>query len=221
MGDRPIVIAHRAFHKKNLEELRLLVSKLAKYKIKGIEIDTQLSSQGIPIIAHDYLLDNKKAYPTLSDFLEIVDKKTRIEIEIKGYEKNVVTKIIEIVQKSGIKNYEITSAEAPVVSLVVKLLPNSDVGIMIRHSHFSKWMTDEHKKRLILGYLELTGANVLHLDLTDYSPDLIKSLKKLGIKIHTLLSNSKRSNLKKINDLKIDFCSVTSLRIAELILSNK
>lgn len=217
----PIIIAHRGNQKLYDNSIFDAFDSAFEKGVDGIEFDVQVDENNIPIVVHDYLFDRTKKYPFLSEILEKYKNKGRLEIEVKGFEKDGIISIVNEIKKHNLSNFEVTTAEPPVSNLLSELLPNSNRGLMIRESLFSNWMTEDHINRIILGYMKLTNSNVLHLDLDIYNLKLIALLQKYKIKTHALLETDSKEYINKISEYKIDICSISNLELLELILSNK
>jgi glycerophosphoryl diester phosphodiesterase len=217
---KPIIIAHKdnqTLHKEGV--FRAFSSALA-LGADGIEFDVQVSKNGLPIIVHDYLYKENEKYPLLREVLERYRDKGRLEIEIKGYEKEGIETIVRELKKFNLPNYEVTSSEPPVCTLLAELLPKAERGLMMKNHMFEKWMPSKHVMRMIGGYLKLTKANVLHLDFKIYNSDLIEMLRKQGIKSHTLMEGISRKIARRIIGLGIDICSITDLNALPLFFIN-
>lgn len=98
-------IAHRGLHGNGVVENTAEAFKLAVEKGYGVELDIQLSSDGIPVVTHDYDLKrvfgvdkkvssltlaelNALGVPSLSEVLSILDGKVPLVAEIKGEDFN-------------------------------------------------------------------------------------------------------------------------------------
>ena len=105
-------IAHRGLHNKNIPENSLAAFENASKSGYAIELDVQLSADGIPMVFHDdntlrlcginksfsrqtanelkglKLLNTNQHIPGLSEVLSIIDGKTPILIELKNRENN-------------------------------------------------------------------------------------------------------------------------------------
>ena len=108
-------IAHRGLHGGETVENTLDAFKKAVEKGYGVELDIQLSSDKIPVVAHDYDLKrvfgiekkvssftaselNSIGVPTLSEVLSVLDGKVPLVAEIKGedFSTEVCVKAAEI-----------------------------------------------------------------------------------------------------------------------------
>lgn len=215
---KPIIVAHKGNQSPHKKGVFKAFSSAFAMGADGIEFDVQISKNGLPIIVHDYLYKENKRYPLLREVLEIYRDKGRLEIEIKGYEKEGIETIVRELKKFNLPNYEVTSSEPPVCTLLSELLPKAERGLMMRNCMFEKWMPSEHVVRMIKGYLKLTKANVLHLDFKMYNSDLIEMLRNQGIKSHTLMEGISRKIATRIIGLSIDICSITNLNALPLFL---
>ena len=218
---KPILIAHRGDKKVYKQDVFKAFDSAFSNGVDGIEFDIQVNKKGQVVIVHDYLYDQgDKNLPLLSQVIEAYKNKGRLEIEIKTYEKESVEIIVNEIKKFKIPNYEVTSAEVPVIDYVEKLIPQAERGLIMKNCLFEKWMTKEHIIRMLLGYLKFTKATVLHLDLLKYNSKLIQELKKGKIKSHTLIENQSEQAVKRAISDNIDICSITNMDIVKLFKEN-
>jgi len=116
MQNKPLILAHRGFSGKYPENTMLSFEKAYEYGADGVELDVQLSKDGIPVIIHDSAVDRttngsgkisdlslkeirflnaaatftqfgQQTIPTLEEYFEWVQNKRFItNIELKTYE---------------------------------------------------------------------------------------------------------------------------------------
>ena len=121
------------------------------------------------VVVHDYTHDVTQSYPSLEEVLDTFSSKGRLEIEMKALEEECVRQAAEIVHRINPQDYEVTSSEIPLIPVIRKHFPNALVGLLFRSCLIEEWMPVSHIHRLLMGYMTLSGANVLHLGLEHYS----------------------------------------------------
>ena len=140
------IIAHRgasAFFKENT--LAAFQAALA-FGVNAFETDIQLSKDGFLILNHDYFIANKavKAYTleelkqknicTLEELLNILDKRSFLNIEIKNDDNiysGIEEKLAACLKKYGQdknQNFLISSFYLPSLEKIKKLLPQIKIG---------------------------------------------------------------------------------------------
>ncbi len=204
---RPLLIAHRGNTRDYPENTLEAFASAFELGADGIELDAHLNNQGEVIVVHDYLYDQTQHYPTLDMILEKFGNKGRIEIEIKALELEAIGKTKQLIEKHQIQDFEITTSIIPLVPHIRVVFPKALIGLIFRRWLIEDWMTPEFVSTLVLKHLELSGANVLHLDLDLYNQQLVTDLKRDGIVLHTHLKNSDQKYLQKIIDLGINQCT--------------
>jgi len=181
----------------------------------GIELDVQCDKKGNIIVVHDYLHDQSKKYPLLKKVLEQFFSKGRIEIEIKSLELNNIKNIINLIKKINPPNFEVTSSILPSLPYIREELPQVNIGMIFKSYLIENYMTPKFIQRLLLRYMQLTKANILHLDLKHYTPAIVKIMHSYKFKTHTHLSDKNPNDYKKIKKLKIDQFTFDDITILE------
>ncbi|OGH06276.1 MAG: hypothetical protein A2171_01680 [Candidatus Levybacteria bacterium RBG_13_35_9] len=215
---KPLIIAHRGdtinYPENTIEAFKSAFEKDAD----GIELDVHLNKNNEVIVVHDYLFDESKKYPLLKDVLKQFGQRGRLEIEIKFLDPKCVIKVGELIRKYKPKDFEITSSVLPLFPYIKKEFPNEKIGLICGTKLIEDWMPQEFIEELLLAYLKLTGANVLHLQLDYYTPDIIKLLHKNNFLAHTHLKRENvLENYKKVVKLGIDQCSFDGIDLIGLI----
>lgn len=204
MKQLPIRIAHRG-NTQDFPENTLNAFHSAFYLgANGIECDVQLDDKNNLIVVHNYTFDRKKTYPTLQEVLKECGPRGRVEIEIKTLNKDILPLVHEAIKKHSLSNYEITTSVVPLLSHIRSEFPKSRVGFIFRRNLIEEWMTPDFTLDWIIGHLELSGANVLHLDLDLYNETLAQELHKRGYILHTHLKTSNSKDWEKVKKLGID-----------------
>lgn len=203
----PLLIAHRGNTRDYLENTIKAFASAFKLGADGIELDVHLNDIGEVIVVHNYLFDRTQEYPTLDEVLKKFGSKGRIEIEIKALELEAIEKVKKLIEKYEVQDFEITTSVIPLVSHIRAAFPNALVGLIFRRWLVEDWMIPEFVSQWILKHLELSGANVLHLDIDLYNQKLASDLKRAGIVLHTHLKSADEKALQKVIDLGINQCT--------------
>lgn len=210
---KPLLIAHRGDTSHYPENTIEAFQSAFSLGADGIEFDVQLSKNGEIIVVHDYLYDNEKKYPLFSDVLEKFSSKGKLEIEIKSLDSSIVEKVAEIVNKFNPPNFELTSSILPLLPIIRKSFPDAKIGMIFNSKLFEGWMTPEFIVKLLLGYMKLTSANVLHLDLDRYTSQIAEEFHKNNYVLHTHLKTADLSEHEKAQRFGIDQCSFDDINL--------
>lgn len=209
----PLLIAHRGdtthFSENTLEAFESAFDLGAD----GIECDVQCDETGNLVVVHNYLYDKSKRYPLLETVLEKFSDRGRIEIELKCFEITCLDTLVDLIRRCQPADYEITSGVLPLLPIVRQKLPEASVGMIFKSCLIEPWMTPRFIERQILGYMRLTGANVLHLDWQHYTPELINSLHKYNYKAHAHLKDADLELFKQVQKMKIDQCTFGDINL--------
>lgn len=189
--------AHRGLHDKTVPENSMLAFKHAIDEGFGIELDVQLSKDGVVMVFHDYTLirmtgsdkklkeltlnelkelslkDTEEKIPTFSQVLELVDGKVPLLVELKGEnaDLSLCPKVFE-----ELKNYSgpycIESFNPLLVRNIKKYLPNSFCGQL-----YTNVVRDKKKWSLLNVILTCMAFNFLaHPDFIAFNKDDRNSL---------------------------------------------
>lgn len=203
----PLLIAHRGNTRDYPENTVDSFSYAFELGADGIELDVHLNNQGEVIVVHDYLFDRRQQYPTLDEVLEKFGNKGRIEIEIKTLELEAIERVKQLIEKYQVQDFEITTSVIPLVPHIRAAFPNALVGLIFRRWLIEDWMAPEFVSHWVLKHLELSGANVLHLDIDLYNQKLASDLKQAGIVLHTHLKSADEKALQKVIELGLNQCT--------------
>jgi len=145
--------AHRGLHGKNIPENSLAAFEKAVNEGIGIELDVQLSSDGVVMVFHDYTLirmtgcdkklceltadalqklclsETEEKIPTFEQVLALIDGKVPLLVELKGesIDTSLCPKVAEILRKySG--DYCIESFNPIILKSIKKELPDVFCG---------------------------------------------------------------------------------------------
>lgn len=211
----PRLVAHRGdtthFQENSLEAFISAFDQGAD----GVELDVQLHN-GKLVVIHDYLFDDTQEHLPLSLVFEKLKNRGFLEIEIKGYELEILPQLKKVVSHYNLQNFEIVSAEPPLVPFIQKYFPLSLRGLIIKPSMINSWMTQEHIKRLILGYIRLTQCSVIHLPLEILTSQLIEMIHDNNVICHTLIDGLSSIAAKKVKMLDIDLCCITDIKMIDI-----
>lgn len=211
-----VCISHRG-DSRNFQENTLAAFNSAIDKgAVGIEFDVHLDKSGQPVIVHDYLFDQEKEYLTLQELLENFSQRTKLEMEIKTLESGAIAKVSNIVEKFRPLELEVTSSVDLLFQDIYKCFPNDSRGLIFHRSAIQDWMTDEFKIYWIIRHLELAHANVLHLDLDLYFPDLVTALHQNRYTTHTHLKGASPESFARVQALGVDQFTFDNIDVLKL-----
>ena len=210
---KPLLIAHRGDTEKYSENTLEAFQSAFNRGADGIEFDVQYHEGGDVVIVHDYTHDENLVYPTLEQVLTRFSSKGRMEIEIKALEEECVLQAAKIIHRITPRNYEVTSSEIPLIPVIRKYFPDTLVGLLFRSCLIEDWMPVSHIHRMLLGYMRLSGANVLHLSLAHYSKELVALMHANGYRTHTHLGKENSKEYAKIIEFGIDQCTFDDFSI--------
>ena len=201
---KPLVIAHRGdtlnFPENTIEAFKSAFNKGAD----GIELDVHLDKSGNVIVVHDYLHDQNKTYPLLSNVLKQFGQKGRLEIEIKSFDPKCITEVGKLIRKYKPKDFELTSSILPLFPYLKKEFPKEKIGLIFDEKLLSNWMTKEFIEELVLAYMKLTGANILHFPFERNTRNIVNLMHENGFLTHAYLKNWGIDKYKEAINLRID-----------------
>lgn len=212
----PLLFAHRG-DSMNFPENTIAAFQSAFEKgADGIELDVQLSNQGKLIVVHDYLHDPTQKYPHLQDIFERFATKGRLEIELKSFNPAIIDQVAGLIHRYEPPDYELTSSVLPLLSRIRQSLPAAKVGMIFRSNLIEGWMSEEFILTLLAGYLSLTSANVLHLDLDRYSPTIVTFLHQKNYLLHTLIKAEDNDRYQYVQELGLDQCTFDDIDLLNI-----
>lgn len=195
--------------------------KALELNVDMIELDVHLCKSGELIVIHDKKVDrttNGKGYvthktldeikmldidggekiPLLSEVFDLVDKKVKINVELKG--KNTAEAVNDLIQKY-VKNrgwkYEqflISSFNRYELKRFHKLNPDVEIGVLIKESP---------DYRDILGFARMINAGYAHIFLRFINSDFVNTLHKNGLKVYVWTVNSVE-DIERMKRLNVD-----------------
>ena len=94
-------------------------------------------------------------------------------------------------------------------------LPEALIGMIAKPYLLEDWMTEEIEDYLVLGYLELTGANSIWLSEPRefWTKKRVEKYQKKGIKVNHHLFDDNKSEYLRLLELNIDCCTVDDLSV--------
>jgi glycerophosphoryl diester phosphodiesterase len=160
------IIAHRGISGSNPENTLLSFTKTIELGINSVELDVHATRDGSLVVIHDKTLDRTtngngpviektlnelktlnagggQQIPTLQEVLNLFDKKTLINIEIKG--ENTLDLLVKIItdyvetKKLSYDNFFISSFDQQQLVNFKKLLPQIKLGVLIRKDTIFSW----------------------------------------------------------------------------------
>lgn len=214
---KPLLIAHRGDATNFLENTIEAFQSALSLGADGIECDIQLNQNSEVIVVHNYIHDETKIYPLFSKVLENFSTKGRLEIEIKSLDPVCVESVAAVIRKYNPTNYEITSSVLPMLPIIRKFLPEAKVGMIFHSKFFEEWMSPEFILKFLLSYMKLTSANVLHLDLDRYTPEIVKEFHSHNYILHSHLKTAEIAEYEKAQKLGIDQCTFDDINLLKII----
>lgn len=200
-------IAHRGNTRDFPENTLLAFHSALDLGADGIELDIHLGKQNQILVVHNYTFDPSLDYPQLDEVLAELGQRGRIEIEIKELDLTLLPILRQTLEKHQLSNYELTTSVMPLVHHIRQEFSKARIGLIFRRWLIEEWMPPEFRLRWLSKHLELSGANVLHLDLDLYTPELAEGLKKQGFSLHSHLKTANKDDWEKLKVLGIDQCT--------------
>lgn len=215
--------AHRGLHNNEIPENSLLAFKTAVDNGYGIELDVQLSSDGVVMVFHDYslkrmtgleeklskltleelkflsLANTEQKIPTLKEVLTLVDGKVPLLVELKGenLDSSLCPKVAELLKEYK-GDYCIESFNPLLLKQMRKYLPNAYYGQLYTN------VCRDKKKYSILNIL-LTGMFFNFLAKPNFIAFNKKDRNSLPVKITTKFYKAPKFVWTVINSEEIDF----------------
>lgn len=209
---KPLLIAHRGDtvnHKENTIEGFESAFNLGA---DGIELDTQLSDSEQVIVVHNYQDSFKDGeFPPLSEVLEKFGDKGRLEIELKSPNIESAYKVAQLIKQYNPPDFEITSFHMPHLARMRELLPDSKIGLIFNTVLLGgDWATEKYCGQLMLAYLNLSGANYIHLPIAFLNQHYVDLFHEKGIKVHGDLGDNTDQYAKAV-ELGVDQCTLNDV----------
>lgn len=215
--------AHRGFSGKYPENTMLAFKKAVEVGVDGIELDVQLTKDGIPVIIHDETIDRTTdGKGNVIDFT--YDELSKFDASYKFKQPGVVNKIptleeyldyikdfqviTNIELKTGVIEY--LGIEEKVLELIRKFQLEEKV-IISSFNHFSVMRFKKLSSNIKCGFLseswlidageytKKNGIQCYHPYFKNLVPEVIRELKKNNIEINTWTVNEEKDMKYLIN----------------------
>lgn len=215
---RTLLIAHRGDTIHFPENTMDAFESAFEHGADGIECDIQLIQDKL-IIVHNYLFDKNGGYPTLENVLDKFGKMGRIEIEIKSFSYDIITKLTIVLAHYPKFDYEITTSELFLIPEIRNQLPQASIGAIFLPKLFEDWMTKEFIQRKIVETTKTLQANVAHVPAGLITQTLVKALHSERLKIHSHNYRADSDISKEVDeykrfcDLGIDQCTFDNIHL--------
>lgn len=212
----PLLIAHRG-DTVNFPENTIAAFHSAFEKgAKGIELDVQFYHNQL-IVVHDYLFDNNKTYPKLSEVLNLFSGKGRLEIEVKSMDLDFLIPLQNLLKNHKNRDIEITTSVFPITNYLSAGFPNYPLGIIFHEKDFENWMTGDFKIEKITKFMKLCKARRAHLPHKEINESVVNGCHTNGFGVHGhIYRQSIKEQLRLYNDyitLGIDQCTFDDINL--------
>ena len=183
----------------------------------AVELDVRLTRDGVPVVSHYIYLDDTTsgagplfAYsaaeleeievrgpadgagapiPTLAAVLEAFAGRIGLEIELKGPEPEAAACVGALL--AGYRpiwdTLEITSYEPALLQAIRQTCPGVAVDLLFPRSE--PWMRPDAVAYLALHRARLAGARAVHLQPSQLTPDVVRTIRAGGVEIHAWDAN--------------------------------
>ncbi len=217
-----LLIAHRGDtinHKQNtMDAFRSAFTHGAN----GIELDIHLVNSEL-LVVHDYLFDRSQKYPILRDVLREFASKGRIEIELKVFTDELVPALKKLLDQYPKLDYELTSSNLFILPKVRQVIADASLGAIFLPKEFEEWMSEEFLVRKIIETCKTLDANVAHIPASILTQNLVQSIHKQNLNIHSHIYLSSAgiyeevTDYNRLCDMRVDQCTFDNINIlAEL-----
>lgn len=203
---KPKLIAHRGDAKNYPENTLSAFTAALENGADAIELDVHLTNDGELIVHHDYYLGNPdngsgKIYekdlgyiqslkigdtekiPTLEEVFELIGHKLQYEIELKGFTKKFLVKVVALVKKYNHASViEFTSPSVYNLTYIKSLEPSLKTGIFV--ADLPAWMDKRLGQALAMNNALLGNINVLHCPLALVDEEFIRAAHDKGLLVH-------------------------------------
>lgn len=233
---QPKLIVHRGNTKNHPENTLSAFQAALESGADVIELDVHMTSDGGLIVHHDYYLgspDNGEGriferdllyiqslkigkaekIPTLAEVFEVIGKKLRYEIELKGFGEELLLKTINLVKEYDLTGFiEFTSPHAYMLSSLKALEPSLKTGTFI--PPLPVWMDKKLGQTIAINNALLGNVDVLHclFDMTDEG--FIQAAHGSGLLVHAADCDTKE-NLQVAFNMGVDQVSTNEIDLAQ------
>ncbi len=232
---QPKLIAHRGNTKNHPENTLSAFQAALESGADAIELDIHMTSDGELIVHHDYYLgspDNGEGriferdllyiqslkigetekIPTLAEAFEVIGKKLRYEIELKGFSEELLLKTINLVKEYDLTGFiEFTSPHVYMLSSLKALEPSLKTGTFI--PPLPGWMDKKLGQILAISNARLGGIDVLHCPLEMIDREFIREAHENHLIVHAADCDTKE-NLQVAFNMGVDQVSTNEIELA-------
>jgi len=204
------IVAHRGVPGEAPENTIPSFQRAMELGADAVELDVRLTADGVPVVYHYFYLDEITALsgpifeytwkqlqglrhfnsghfsiPTLHQVLETLGGKIGLEIEIKGPEPESSEKVASVLRqfKHWWETIEVTSYEPMLLFDIHRRCPDLATDLLFPRSE--EWMKPDVVTFLAIHRAKLARARAVHLHPTQLSPEVVTSIQRHGIEIHS------------------------------------
>lgn len=234
--NRPKVIAHRGYWNKENSAQNSIVAlrEAGGIKCYGSEFDVQLTSDGVPVVVHDAVVEgivieksiyedvknirlaNGEGVPTLEEYLKAGKKigKTRLILEIKPHstpekETRVVELVLQMVKKAGLeKKTEYISFSKHVLKEIVRCSPR------VRSAYLSSDLTPAQIKEL-----GCTGVDYNYAVIQQH-PSWVEECHRLGMTVN-VWTVDRPEVMKEMMEKGVDYITTNEPVLLQTLIKGK
>jgi glycerophosphoryl diester phosphodiesterase len=203
---KPKIIAHRGHIKDNPENTLSAFQAALTTGADAIELDVHMTRDGELIVHHDYYLgnpdsgegkihekdfaylqtltiNNNEHIPTLEEVFQLIGTQLQYEIELKGFGKAFLEKMIALVVKhSVVAHVEFTSPHAYTLTHIKEQNPKVRTGRFI--APLPSWMDKKLGQTLAINDALLGRINVLHCPIDIIDKQFVQNAHSKGLFVH-------------------------------------
>ncbi len=206
-------IAHRGASGYEPENTLIAFQKALDFKVHGIELDVNLSSEGEIMVIHDETINRttngkglvknftklelqKYGIPTLSEVLELVNRNCFINIELKGIgtQKPVVNLIENYIADKNwnYNDFLVSSFDWKMLEEVQLLNPKIQIGVLTEDTILEA-----------LAFAKKIKAFSIHPDYVLLTKENVALMQENGFEVYTWTVNAKQ-DIEKINSFNVN-----------------
>src|SRR3989344_5002635 len=237
----PRIIAHRGDMECFPENTLAAFSGAKEKGADAIELDVHSSSDGLPIVHHDYTLErttngkgtiterpsqyirqldagswydkkfDNERVPTIEEVFTLLGQDIRYEIEIRSCEESFLRRLIELVQKHDLA--ENIEFTSPHAYVLTWLKDKADIRTGMVIATPPVWMPQATAQKIFIANALLGKIDVLHCPTTMLSEPLMRAAKKVNLLIHAADCDTE-DQLQQAGHLGVDQLSTSRLSLA-------
>jgi len=214
---RPLLISHAACGGHAPENTLAGIRKAIELGSEGIEIDVQMSADGVPVLMHDLTVDRTtkgtgnladmtlerlraldvggEPVPTLTEVLEVTKGRVLLVMEIKA--PGIEEQVAQVVRDAGALNDVMTWSFYPdALEGMRSAEPRIPSALLIAGEHISKWPA-MRERALKIG---AQGVSVFFLGI---DASIAESCRRSGLTLYTWTPDEE-PQMQKLVDLGVD-----------------